>query len=152
MTVMLRDPLLSDFAAMEQRMNQLFSRVFGSVLGGNGGETRRWTPPVDIVETDEHVVVLVDLPGVPEDSVTIELEDDVLTITGDRTMPVTGEITRWERSSGRFVRTLTVAKGLDADQITAEYRDGVLLIRVPKPAERRPKKIALSGGAKELQQ
>ena len=78
--MLVRDPFFSDLAAIEQRLNSLFGQFFGN------GTSQRWTPAVDVVETDEHYLVLADLPGIEQDKVLIELENGVLTISGERTM------------------------------------------------------------------
>jgi HSP20 family protein len=87
---------------------------------------------------------MVDLPGVKSEDVTIELNDQVLTISGSRVPVETGESQLVERPYGSFVRNLTLPKGVDSDQIKADYHDGVLELHIPKPAEQKPKKIAIS--------
>jgi HSP20 family protein len=115
-------------------------------LAGNGAQT--WSPPVDVRESEEHYHVLVDLPGVDPDAVTVEVEDGVLTIAGERPQ-LEGGVFRLERPYGRFRRSLRLPEGCDVDQVVADFRNGVLELRVPKPAERRPKKIAIAGGGKK---
>lgn len=149
---LLRDPIFSDSAAMQQRMNtmmnQLSPRFVGSEGSGNGSRT--WVPTLDVLETDEHFLIFVDLAGVEEEQVAIELENDVLTISGTRPAPEAGQIRRHERAYGDFVRTLTLPTGVDPDHIEADFRNGVLEVRLPKPAQLKPKRIELAGGRKAL--
>lgn len=133
-TRILRDPYFSDLAMTMDLVTRAFN--------GNGG--RYWVPAFDVVEADAEYFVLVDLPNVDKDTLAIEFEDGVLTVTGKRTKPHGWEFTRVERPYGEFIRSLTLVKGVDADKIKADYHDGVLEIRVPKPAQHKPKKIALT--------
>src|SRR5581483_12280673 len=93
-----------------------------------------FTPPIDVRETDEAYLVYVDLPGVKSKDVSIELSDQVLTISGSRVPVETGQSQLMERPYGSFVRSLTLPEGVDSDQIMADYHDGVLELRIPKPA------------------
>ena len=134
-TLMVRDPFL---AAPFRLLDEMFR------TSGNGGAVTGFTPLLDVRETEDEYLVLVDLPGVKSDDVTIELNEQVLTITGSRVPVETGESQLAERPYGSFVRTLTLPKGVDSDEIKADYRDGVLELHIPKPAEIKPKKIAIS--------
>jgi HSP20 family protein len=146
-TRMVRDPFFFDLAAMEhavreQRFDEFFSRMLG-----RDGEARHWIPTCDVLETREHYLVLVDLPGVKEDKITLECEDGMLTIAGERTRPAADEARRLERPIGEFVRSLALPHEVEAGEVVASYSDGVLEIQVPKPAEHRhkPQKIPLKG-------
>jgi HSP20 family protein len=119
------------------------------VRGWSGNRVTGFTPLMDVRETDEEYLVLVDLPGVKSDDVNIEVSDQVLTVTGSRAPFETGEAQLVERPYGSFVRTLTLPKGVDEDKIVADYHDGVLELHVPKPAEQRPKKIAIASGSQK---
>lgn len=138
-TLMVRDP----FLAAPFRLMEEFLR------GWNGGRLTGFTPLLDVRETDDEYLVLVDLPGVKSEDVTIEVQDQVLTISGSRAPVETGESQLVERPYGSFVRSLTLPKGVDSDKIVADYCDGVLELRIPKPAEIKPKKIAISSGSQQ---
>jgi HSP20 family protein len=128
-------------------MNRLFSAAFDAPVPGNGG-AGRWTPAMDLVETDDHFVLRADLPGMSESDVNIELEDNVLTVSGERKAEHEEKregFYRVERSFGAFSRSLTLPKGIDPEAVTARFDKGVLEVRVPKPEERKPRKIAISG-------
>ena len=142
-TLMVRDPFL---AAPFRLLDEMFR------TSGNGSRVTGFTPLLDVRETEDEYLVMVDLPGVKSEDVTIELNDQVLTISGSRVPVETGESQLVERPYGSFVRTLTLPKGVDSDLIKADYHDGVLKLHIPKPAEIKPKKIAIgSGSPKQLE-
>lgn len=139
-TLMVRDPFL---AAPFRLLDEVFRG------GGNGSRVSGFTPLLDVRETEDEYLVMVDLPGVKSEDVSIEFNDQVLTISGSRVPVETGESELTERPYGSFVRNLTLPKGVDSDQIKAEYHDGVLELHIPKPAEIKPKKIAISSGSQK---
>jgi HSP20 family protein len=104
---------------------------------------------MDLVETDDEFVLRADLPGLSEDDVNIELEDNVLTISGERKAEHEERkegYYRVERSSGSFTRSLTLPEGVDPDAVKASFERGVLEVRVPKPEAKKPRKVAISVG------
>jgi HSP20 family protein len=137
-----------ELSSLQEEMNRLFSHFFDTP-GGNGGDARmvrRWIPAMDLVETDEHFILRADLPGLGEEDVAIELEDSVLTVSGERKAEQEERregFYRIERPSGAFRRSLTLPDGVDADGISARFDKGVLEIRIPKPAERKPRRVAI---------
>ena len=136
-------------------LDRVFDAPAGSVGAGNGhgGALRRWLPSMDLVETEDNFVLRADLPGLSEEDVTIEVEDRVLTISGER--KAEHESTkegfyRVERSFGEFRRSLTLPDGVDPDGITAAFDKGVLEVRIPKPEQRKPRRVAIQvGGGKD---
>ena len=136
---------------MQNEMNRLFNTFFDSPTPSNGGSAgvRRWIPAMDVVETEEHFVLRADLPGLSESDVSIELEDNVLTIAGERRSEheQRGEgYYRVERAFGSFSRSLTLPEGVDADAIKASFDNGVLEERIPKPEQHKPRKVQISLG------
>jgi HSP20 family protein len=134
-----------------RELNSLFSSIFdtptGSVSAG-----RRWLPAMDLVETDDHFVLRADLPGLSEDDVDVTLEHDVLTVSGQRTAETeTREkgYYRVERASGSVRRSLSLPEGVDPDAIDANFDKGVLEVRIPKPEQRKPRKVAITVGGGE---
>ena len=130
-------------------MNRLFSTFFEP---SNGAVMRRWSPAMDLVETDDHYVLRADLPGVSEGDVKIELDDNVLTISGERKSAhkETKEgYYRVERAYGSFSRTLKLPEGVDADSISAGFERGVLEVKVPKPEQRKPRRVEIAVGGGE---
>jgi HSP20 family protein len=138
-----------ELQTIQQEMNRLFGTFFDSQAGvaGDNGLARRWIPAMDLVEDDEHFVLRADLPGVREGDVNIELEDNVLTISGERRSEHEERkqgYRRVERASGRFARSLTLPDGVDPEGIDAHFENGVLEVRIPKPEERKPRKVAIN--------
>jgi HSP20 family protein len=130
-------------------MNRLFDSFFGS---RPNGAPRRWIPAIDLVETEDHLVLKADLPGLGEDDVDIEIKDNVLTVSGERKdeHEEKGEgFYRVERSFGGFSRSLTLPRGVDADAVSARFDRGVLEVRIPKPEERKPTRVQIGGGSVE---
>ena len=148
MTIVRWEPL-RELGTLQTEMNRLFNTVFDSP-GGNGGTMRRWMPAMDLLESGDHFVLRADLPGMSEEDVSIELEDSTLTITGERKAEHEkegeGGFYRVERASGAFNRSLTLPKGVDPEAVTASFDRGVLEVRIPKPEERKPRRISIGGG------
>ena len=142
---------LREMATLQNEMNRLFGTFFDSptTAGANGNGVRRWMPPMDLVETAEHFVLRADLPGLAEGDVSIELEDRVLTVSGERKAEHEEKkegFYRLERATGSFSRSLTLPEGVDADAIAATFDKGVLEVRIPKPEETKPRKVAIKVG------
>jgi HSP20 family protein len=126
------------------------TRLMGGLLEGNGRTSQAWAPAVDVWETDDEIVYAFDLPGIPEDKISVELEDNALTVSGERerSEEVSGErFYRYERRFGSFTRTIGLPQGTDEGSIRAEYADGVLEIHVAKPEEPKPRRIQIGGGS-----
>ena len=132
---------------IQSEMNRLFNTFFDSPTPGNGTlAQRRWLPAMDLVETDDDLVLRADLPGLSEDDVKIEVEDNVLTISGERKSAHEERregFRRVERASGSFSRSLTLPEGIDPEAVQATFDRGVLELRIPKPEERKPRKITI---------
>ena len=140
-----------EISSLQSEMNRLFNTFFDTptTTGGNGGAVRRWVPSMDLVETEEHFVLRADLPGLSQEDVAIELEDNVLTVSGERKAEHEEKkegFYRMERSFGQFRRSLTLPDGVDADAIAATFDKGVLEVRIPKPEARKPRKVAIQVG------
>jgi HSP20 family protein len=124
-------------------------RLFDAFFGPDREQGRRWVPPVDLVEAEDHFVLKVDLPGLSEEDVSIEVQDGNLTISGERSAEHESRERGWyriERSFGSFNRSLTLPDGVDADAITAHFDRGVLEVRIPKPEERKPRRVEITAG------
>ena len=123
------------------------SRLMNGMLEGNGRQSQNWVPALDVWETPTEVVYAFDLPGIREEQITIEVKDETLTISANREKTEeTSEkgFYRFERRYGTFARAVGLPQGVDQDNISARYENGVLEVRVPKPEEQKPKKIELS--------
>jgi HSP20 family protein len=138
-----------EVAALQGEMSRFMNQLWGGAGGGTGPSA--WLPALDVWETDDELVLALDLPGVPEDKVSIEVEDSVLTVSGEREHVAENSgdrFFRFERRFGQFSRSVTLPQGVDETTLSAEYTDGVLEIHVPKPAERKPTRIPI--GVKEV--
>ena len=132
---------------LQSEMNRLFNTIFDTPVPNETAGVRRWIPAMDLVETDNDFVLRADLPGVAEGDVNIELEDNVLTVSGERKSEHEERqegYYRVERAGGSFSRSLALPEGVDADAIRASFENGVLEIHIPKPEERKPRKVAIS--------
>src|SRR5689334_19670367 len=131
-------------------INRLFDTLFEPANHAN--RAQRWAPAMDLVEAEDHFVLKADLPGLGEDDVAIEVQDNVLTVSGERKTEHERKekgFYRLERSFGRFSRSLTLPEGVDADRISASFDKGVLAISIPKPEERKPRRISIGANGGE---
>ena len=143
-----------ELQTIQQEMNRLFGSFFDDpvAVDTNDQTVRRWIPPMDLVEQGDEFVLRADLPGVGEDDVKIELEDNVLTISGERRSEHEERkegYYRVERASGSFSRSLTLPEGVDPEAVKAHFENGVLEVRVPKPEQRKPQRVAINVANKE---
>ena len=138
--------------SLQTEMNRLFNTFFDSptASGQPAGAPRRWVPAMDLVETADAFVLHADLPGLAEGDVKIELDDNVLTISGERKASHEGHkdgYYRVERSWGKFSRSLTLPEGVDPESVKASFDRGVLDVSIPKPEQRKPRRVSIAVGA-----
>jgi len=144
----LRNPGLSPWRDLEEVSNRL-ARLFdeSSLSTGTNGGT--WVPAVNVEETKDELVLSAELPGLTEESVSIEMENNVLTISGEKSEERTeGDEERryhlWERRYGAFQRSFTLPRTVKGDAIRASFDKGILRIHMPKAAEARTRKIEIA--------
>lgn len=130
------------FYALQRDVNRVFDEMYRGMLGApaasGAASTTAWAPDLDVKETDNEVVVSVDLPGMEEKDVEIALRDDMLTVRGERKAEKTEKNENWqvvERSYGAFYRAVALPFEPDAGKAQATFEKGVLTIRIPKSAE-----------------
>jgi HSP20 family protein len=142
---------VSELNTIQNEMNRLFNTFFeGSGPATSAGASRRWLPPMDLVETADHYVLRADLPGLSEEDVSVQLEDGVLTISGERKAEHEAQregYYRLERGFGSFSRSLTLPDGVDGDAVTARFDRGVLEITIAKPERKKPRRVQILGRA-----
>jgi len=133
--------------ALRNRFNRLFDDPFFRIgqMDDDGG-MGLWNPVVDLYEKDDHFMIKAELPGVNKDAIKIDLQDRLLTLSGERTYD--NEVKeenyyRRERSYGKFQRAFTLPADVDSDKIKAEFKDGLLQIEVPKPEEKKAKQVTI---------
>lgn len=141
-----------ELQSRQNEINRLFGAFFDSSTPRDGAQrsARRWIPAMDVVETEDHYVLRADLPGLDESDVNVELENDTLTISGKRSSEHEERKNgyyRVERSSGSFRRSLRVPEGVDADGIEANFDKGVLEVKIAKPEQVKPRKVAITVGS-----
>ena len=142
--VRFREPF-REMAALHNEM----SRLAGGFFDANGRTNQAWAPAVDVWETEDEIVYAFDLPGIPEDKISVELEEGALTVSGERerTDEVSGErFYRFERRFGTFSRTIGLPQGVGEDAVSAKYEHGVLEVHVRKPEQPKPRKIEIGVG------
>ncbi len=125
-------------------MDELFHNRLASVLGGEGAQSAAWSPVVDIEETELNYMIRAEVPGLSKKNVKVVVEDGVLTLSGERDLErkVEGKTFHHiERSHGTFTRSFTLPENADAESVSANYKDGLLEIRVAKGEEALPKSI-----------
>lgn len=138
-----------ELTSLQSEMNRLFSTFFDSPTAGSGNGVRRWIPAMDLVETEDHFILKADLPGLSEEDINLEFEDNVLTISGERKVEHETKregFYRIERATGAFNRSLTLPEGVDVESVTATFDRGVLQVRIPKPEQRKPRRVAIQVG------
>jgi HSP20 family protein len=125
------DPL-RDLLALQERMERL-----------SGGDAAGWTPPVDLYETADSFIVSAELPGLAREDIDIRFHDGQLTLQGTRRKPDVPceRYHRVERGHGTFLRRFALPSSVRADEISAEFREGVLTVTVPKAAGSGPRRI-----------
>jgi HSP20 family protein len=137
------------FSELASLQNEL-SRFMNGLHDGNGRTTQSWIPTADVWETENEVVYAFDLPGIPEDAISVELDDGALTVAAEREREATveeGRYFRFERRFGSFSRTIGVPQGVTEDTISATYANGVLEVRIAKPEQPKARRIQIATGS-----
>jgi len=141
---------VAELNTIQNEMNRLFNTFFDQPAATRGsGVSRRWLPAMDLVETADQYVLRADLPGLSDEDVNVQLEDNTLTISGERKAEHESQqegYYRLERAFGAFSRTLTLPDGVDPDRVQAHFDRGVLEIQIPKPEQKKPRQVQISLG------
>ena len=136
-----------DLLSSQKEFDRLFRGAFSPFFRESELSTRTWAPPVDIYEDENKLVLKADLPGVEPKDVEIKVEDGMLYVNGERKFEkeVKEEnYHRVERSYGAFSRSFSLPTSIDSEKIAAEYKDGQLILTMPKREEAKPKTIKVS--------
>ena len=139
MTTVVRWEPLRELASLQTEMSR-----FLNGLEGNGQTTQSWIPALDVWETEDDLVYSFDLPGIPEEAITVEFEDGSLTVSAERKRENTttqDRFSRYERRHGSFSRTIGLPQGVTEDGISAKSENGVLEVHVRKPEQPKPRRI-----------
>jgi len=147
MTLVKWDPF-RDVAELQNRINRMFDDSFGrSREMDDEMNLHAWRPVVDIYEAENGIVVAVELPGVSKESVSVEIKEDVLTLSGERFAdPAISEDSyyRRERLFGPFKRSFTLHQNVKPDQIKATFKGGILKIEIPRPVQEQPRHVTVN--------
>ena len=146
MATLVRWEPFREIASLQNEMSR-----FMNGLEGNGRTAQNWIPALDVWETESEIVYALDLPGIPEDKISVELDDGALTITAERerTQEESEErFYRFERRYGTFSRTFGVPQGVTESDVHADCKNGVLEVHVRKPEQPKPKRIQIGSAEK----
>jgi HSP20 family protein len=125
-------------------MNAEFERLINTVFESPARSAQPWTPPLDVWETEDDLVYAFDVPGVPEDKIAVEIEDNTLTVSGSRERAENVEderFFRYERRFGDFTRSVALPQGCGESEAQAYYANGALEVHVKKPEQSKPRHV-----------
>jgi HSP20 family protein len=152
MTLLTRWDPLRDMAALQNRVNRFVRESYSPEGPEEALTTTTFAPPVDIYE-DEHTITLqMEVPGIDEKDIDVRIEDNTLTVHGERKMEKEQKeenFRRIERQYGSFTRSFTLPSSVDRGQVSADYEKGVLKIKLAKKAEAKPKQIKVNVGSEK---
>src|SRR4249920_3152861 len=152
MTVITRWDPFREFSTLQDRMNRLFRDSYGPEGREENLNNTSFAPPVDVYEDEHSVNLKIEVPGVDEKDIDVQIENNVLTVHGERKFEKEEKqenFRRVERQYGSFTRTFTLPTTVDAEKVAASYDKGILKIALPKKAEAKPKQIKVSVGSEK---
>jgi HSP20 family protein len=151
MSIVRYDPF-RDLRSLQDEVNRLFSTNLSRVFGDEGIARGAWNPNVDIYENKDQIVIEAELPGMNREDFDLSFENNVITLRGERRFEKKDETDNYhrvERSYGSFTRSFTLPPTVSGDGVTAEYRNGVLRITLPKREEVKARRIEVAGEGAE---
>ena len=154
MTVITRWDPFREFSTLQDRMNRLFRESHGPEGREEALATTSFAPAVDVYEDEHSVTLKIEVPGVDEKDIDVRIENNVLTVHGERKFEKDEKeenFRRVERQYGSFTRTFTLPTTVDAEKVSANYDKGILKVALPKKAEAKPKQIKVNVGTKTLE-
>ena len=136
-----------DMSVFNNRLHRFFDDAsLPATRRGDEPGITGWRPAVDVYEDDDKLVIKAEVPGVDKEDISVDLNDGVLTLTGTRAYENEVKEENYyhrERAYGKFHRSFSLPAGHDPEKIKADFKDGVLKIEIPKPEEKKPKKISV---------
>jgi HSP20 family protein len=133
---------LDRWSNLRDDLNSLFESPFWSAFGRARQLFSGWSPALDLYQNNNNIIAVVELPGMRKEDIEISLHDGTLTIAGEhKSETANGEAERSERYVGKFRRSITLPARVDANKVSATYRDGILTVTLPKAEEAKPKQI-----------
>jgi len=156
MTLLTRWEPLREFSTMQDRMNRM-NRLLREPYGPEGPEealtTTSFAPPVDIYEDEHNITLKLEVPGIDEKDIDVRIDNNTLTVHGERKIEKEEKeenFRRVERQYGSFTRSFTLPSSVDPQQVSADYNQGVLKIKLAKKAEAKPKQIKVNVGGEKI--
>ena len=139
-------PALDRWADLRDELNSLFDLPTTGTLARQAQLFSGWTPALDLYQNNDNIIAIVELPGMRKEDIEISLQDGTLTISGERKEEAgqTEGATRTERCTGKFRRSITLPTQVDANKVSASYKDGILTVTLPKAEEAKPKKVEVT--------
>jgi len=134
-----------DMLALQDEVNRSLRRF----VGGSEVQRESWMPSIDVLETKDAIKLKAELAGMDPDDISLEVEDNVLTLSGERRFKEEVDEDKYyriERRYGSFTRSMSLPQGIDSEKIDAHYENGILEITIPKAEQARPKKISVGRG------
>lgn len=134
---------------LQEKINQAFDESFGGNPNGSRLTACTWKPTVDIYSNRDCIVICTDLPGVKKEDVVVEIRDNLISISGNKILDPAvpdDQYFRKERPFGKFSRAFTLETSIAAQQVRAVFKDGVLIIKIPRPVKEPPRKIEVTVG------
>jgi HSP20 family protein len=150
MTVLTRWDPFREFATLQDRMNRLFRDNYGE--GQEALSTSTFAPPVDVYEDEHNVTLKIEVPGIDEKDIDVQIENNLLTVHGERKFEKEEKeenFRRVERQYGSFTRSFTLPNTVNPEQVQAHYDKGILKIQLAKKAEAKPKQIKVNVGSEK---
>jgi HSP20 family protein len=141
------DPF-KDLRTLQEEVNRLFSTNMTRAFGDEGIGRGAWAPSVDIYENKDQIVLEAELPGMKQEDFDLSIENNVITLRGERRFEKTDESDNYhrvERSYGSFTRSFTLPQSVTADEARADYTNGVLRVTLPKREEAKSRRIQVTG-------
>jgi len=152
MTFVTRWDPFREFATIQDRMNRLFRDSYGAEGREEALTTSTFAPPVDVYEDEHNVTLKIEVPGIDEKDIDVQIENNTLTVHGERKFEKEEKeenYRRVERQYGSFTRTFTLPNTVDQDSVQADYEKGVLKVKLAKKAEAKPKQIKVNVGSQK---
>lgn len=135
------------FSSLREEIDRLFDAPLAELTRASQQFSSGWMPAIDLHEDKDNLYIKAELPGMQKDDINISIHEGMLTLSGERkedSKHETSEVHRRERFLGRFQRTLTLPTAVNADKVKAAYKDGILLVVLPKAEEAKPKQIQIT--------
>ena len=146
MTIVRWDPF-RDVAVLQDRINRLFNESFGQARDlEDDMRVCAWRPAVDIYETENEIVLKAELPGINKEDVSVEVKDNALTLKGERFPEAEIKEDKYYRREicfGTFERSFTLQDRIQPEQIKATFKNGILIVKIPRPQAEKPKQITV---------